>query len=194
MVCGALHLVCDWIRIYSPHESVKEQRDEQQKMPIKISMVINFLTRKRSELFPSYLLTRLLIHEFNAPYSTDFGKKPIVFFAPHPLSESRLRRIQSIEQVAQFGMVMHVITNEQRTHATKANILIKLQANSTELRTYNRTCHREPAANSRHRQMNLKITFKFEKLVLHFISCRLFSFGRLVLFVDSCAWLQNRSI
>lgn len=83
-------------------------------------MVINFfffLNAKARHVFPFFICTRLLINDLIAPHSIDFGKKPIVFLAPQSLFVSRLRRIQSIEQVAQFEIVMHVITNKhmQRT-------------------------------------------------------------------------------
>lgn len=173
-----------------------------QKMPIKIPMVINFfffLNAKARHVFPFFICTRLLIHDLIAPHSIDFGKKPIVFLAPQSLFVSRLRRIQSIEQVAQFEIVMHVITNKhmQRTRISWSSCVAG--ANSRNSCMGNRVNHQQPAANSRHWQMNLIITFKFEELVLHFVSASIlsivvFAFACLVAFANFSLCLHSPSM
>lgn len=112
---------------------------------------------------------------------------------------SRLRRIQSIEQVAQFEIVMHVITHKhmQRTRISWSSCIAG--ANSRNWCMDNRVSHQQPAASSRHWQMNLIITFKFEELVLHFISSSIlfivvFAFACLVVFANFSLCLHSPSM
>lgn len=142
------------------------------KMPIKISMVINSLMRKRSVFFHhSYL---------HSPLDTWFQRGRFrqevncVSRTVYTLSDPRLRRIQSIRTSS--AVRNGNACNYEQTYATNVEYLDQVAFHGPS--RYNLctgirlTVHTPSAASGHHRQMNLIITFKFEKLVLHFILCR----------------------
>lgn len=92
----------------------------------------------------------------------------------YTLSDPRLRRIQSIRTSS--AVRNGNACNYEQTYATNVEYLDQVAFHGPS--RYNLctgirlTVHTPSAASGHHRQMNLIITFKFEKLVLHFILCR----------------------